>query len=70
MTIIYKSWLLHAEDTGEITIGEYQKLQKAMLAAKLACRDYGKADWDWIVDKYQDGELINSRSSLGFQRYT
>ena len=53
----------------EISLGEFDRLSKALAVARQAARERGWNDWDWCVEKYEDGQMINRRSSVaGFER--
>ena len=60
----YRAYLLQIEHSDEIPIGSFSKLSPALRAAKAACIKKGIREWDWIVDKHDDGILINRRSSI------
>lgn len=65
----YHAWLLEVEHSAEAHLGYFRTLSKALLKAKVSCRERGVANWDWIVEKWDNGEVVNVRSSIyGFER--
>lgn len=48
----------------EIEIVRGPKLGPVLYKTKLATRERGAAEWDWVVKKYVDGERVQVRSSV------
>ena len=61
---MYNAYLIQIESDAEIHIGEFKKLSTALAHVRCACHEYGISKFDWVVEKYNNGILVNTRSSL------
>jgi hypothetical protein len=66
----YIAYLISIDRDEEVEVGKFDKLSRALIRARVACREAGVSNWDWVVDKYigNDAESlkhVQRRSSVG-----